>query len=142
MRMFIINVQSPEYRQVLYLRNEVLRKPLGLILSEKDIENDSNEWILIAKKNEDVVASVQLRLLSDRQIKLRQMVVDVNFQSKGYGRRLLQFAEQTAREKSYDSIVLHARTSAIGFYQKAGYQIVSKEFMEVGIPHYKMEKQL
>jgi predicted GNAT family N-acyltransferase len=37
---------------------------------------------------------------------------------------------------------MHARQSAVGFYQKLGYQIRGEEFEEVTIPHYEMQKQL
>jgi predicted GNAT family N-acyltransferase len=37
---------------------------------------------------------------------------------------------------------MHARKSAVGFYEKLGYHIASEEFMEVNIPHYMMEKML
>ena len=140
-KIYIINVGSPEYQQVLDLRNEVLRKPLGLVLSERDIENDKNEWIVIAKHKGRVVACVQLRPLSEKEIKLRQMAVFPEYQSRAWGRRLLEYAEQLARNESYHVISLHARATATGFYRKAAYQIVSDEFIEVGIPHYKMQKQ-
>ncbi|MEJ7682070.1 MAG: GNAT family N-acetyltransferase [Segetibacter sp.] len=37
---------------------------------------------------------------------------------------------------------MHARKSAVGFYEKLGYKIVGDEFLELNIPHYIMEKQL
>jgi predicted GNAT family N-acyltransferase len=37
---------------------------------------------------------------------------------------------------------MHARKSAVGFYEKNGYKICSGEFEEVTIPHYVMEKEL
>jgi predicted GNAT family N-acyltransferase len=37
---------------------------------------------------------------------------------------------------------MHARESAVGFYEKLGYQINSDVFNEVNIPHYVMEKRL
>ncbi len=36
---------------------------------------------------------------------------------------------------------MHARLTAVGFYAKLGYSQVSPEFLEVGIPHVKMEKR-
>ncbi len=37
---------------------------------------------------------------------------------------------------------MHARESAIGFYQKQGYEIQGEMFTEVSIPHFQMEKQI
>jgi predicted GNAT family N-acyltransferase len=37
---------------------------------------------------------------------------------------------------------MHARKSAVGFYEKLGYEIEGDEFEEVTIPHYEMQKTL
>jgi predicted GNAT family N-acyltransferase len=37
---------------------------------------------------------------------------------------------------------LHARQTAIGFYEKSGYVVTGGEFIEVGITHVKMQKIL
>ena len=37
---------------------------------------------------------------------------------------------------------LHARGTAVGFYLKCGYRTVGAEFLEQGIPHIRMEKEL
>ena len=42
----------------------------------------------------------------------------------------------------FKKIIMHARKSAAGFYEKLGYQVCSGEFEEVTLPHYEMEKKL
>jgi predicted GNAT family N-acyltransferase len=37
---------------------------------------------------------------------------------------------------------MHARKTALGFYEKLGYRVAGDEFIEVTIPHYVMEKDL
>jgi predicted GNAT family N-acyltransferase len=37
---------------------------------------------------------------------------------------------------------MHARKTAVGFYEKLGYKRIGNEFLEVTIPHYAMEKAL
>ena len=39
-------------------------------------------------------------------------------------------------------IYLEAQEYAIGYYAKEGFEVVSEPFMEDGIPHVKMEKQI
>jgi predicted GNAT family N-acyltransferase len=58
------------------------------------------------------------------------------------GRVLMQFAENLARDRGYKKIMMHARKSAMGFYEKLGYKVVGDEFEEITIPHYIMEKKL
>ena len=60
---------------------------------------------------------------------------------KGYGRRIMDAAEDVARERfGVNSIMLHSQTQAIPFYLKCGYKITSEEFLEEGVPHRMMEK--
>ena len=41
-------------------------------------------------------------------------------------------------EQGYESILIHAQTHAIPFYEKLGFKPFGEEFMEDGIPHIKM----
>jgi predicted GNAT family N-acyltransferase len=70
------------------------------------------------------------------------MAVKETWQGHGVGKTLVQFAEKTAAERSYQRIELHAREVALSFYKKLAYRIRGSQFMEVGIPHYLMEKKL
>ena len=73
---------------------------------------------------------------------LLQMAVLNNLQCKGIGRALMIFAENIARDRGFKKITMHARKTAIGFYEKLGYKVCGEQFEEVTIPHYIMEKML
>jgi predicted GNAT family N-acyltransferase len=47
-----------------------------------------------------------------------------------------------ARDAGFKKIRMHARKTAVGFYEKLGYTVIGKEFTEVSIPHLLMEKKL
>ena len=70
------------------------------------------------------------------------MAVQNNLQGKGIGASMLNFAENIARDAGYKNMVMHARKTALHFYEKLGYKICSEEFEEITIPHYIMEKRL
>ncbi len=133
---------SEYYTQVVILRQKILRSPLGLKLSKKDLASDNNEIILAVLKNNKVIACLQLKIIAPQVFKLRQMAVDTNFQNQKIGTNLIKKAEEVALKKEMKEIKLHARKTAVKFYQKLGYQIISEEFTEVGIPHYEMLKKL
>jgi len=78
----------------------------------------------------------------DNTIQLRQMAVISGLQGKGIGRVLMQFAENIARDRGFKKLIMHARKTAMGFYEKLGYNRVGNEFFEVTISHYIMEKGL
>ena len=124
------------------LRDEVLRKPIGLRLTEAEIARDKNDILLVLKENEDVIACCILTEINSDTVQLRQMAVIPNYQQKGLGKELLLFAEKTARENQYSVIRMHARKTALGFYEKSGYTVIGEEFTEVGIPHFEMVKKI
>ena len=70
------------------------------------------------------------------------MAVQNNLQGKGIGASLMNFAENVARDQGYKKLIMHARKTAIGFYEKLGYKVSGDEFIELSIPHYIMEKKL
>ena len=125
------------------VREEVLRLPLGLTLSDDDLK-DENIQIHIAALHEDekIIGTVLLKPLPHGHVKLRQMAVVPLARRNGVGRQLARFAEETARAMGYTEIELHARGSAQGFYEKLGYQAAGEAFIEVTLPTIKMAKRL
>ena len=137
-----ISYQSDTYQKVLLLRNKILRNPLGLKLTKEDTAQDKDEIIIAAFDADRIVGCVQLRPIDKHRIKLRQMAVEHQYQRRGMGLKLVKFAEQVAINKQFDTIVLHARKTAVGFYTKMAYQKDSDIFTEVGLPHHRMYKSL
>jgi predicted GNAT family N-acyltransferase len=58
------------------------------------------------------------------------------------GARLAIYAEDFARKLGYSTVVLNARKSVVGFYEKLGYEKIGGEFIEVTIAHQAMQKKL
>jgi predicted GNAT family N-acyltransferase len=125
------------------LRQAVLRTPLGLNLMDEDLTLERS-WIKIGgfDSDQNLLACLMLTPINDTTLKLRQMAVDPNYQQIGFGKQIVVFAEVYALMHKYTCITLHARQSAIPFYEKLNYKIVSESFLEVGLPHFKMEKKI
>lgn len=124
------------------LRNDILRKPLGLSFTPEELEKEKEEILIGAFEEEKMLGCCMLITLDPATVRLRQMAVLNNVQGKGIGRALMQFAENIARDRGFRKMTMHARESAIGFYEKLGYQVNGERFEEVSIPHYIMEKTL
>jgi predicted GNAT family N-acyltransferase len=73
---------------------------------------------------------------------MRQVAVDTAIQQQGIGKKLIAFAEKFAKENSVTHIECNARETAVPFYQKMKYEVVGAPFLEVGIPHFFMQKEL
>ena len=142
MLLTILENGSAEYEQMVQLRKEILRWPLGLDLTEEDLKKEETDIKIGVFENGGIIGCCVLTTLDDNTIRLRQMAVAKKFQGAGIGRALMQFAEKTSQKRGYQKLMMHARKTAIGFYEKLGYRVVGKEFEEVSIPHFSMEKDL
>ena len=142
MALKIIDHGSLEYQQMVQLRNDILRKPLGLTFTPEELEKEKEEILIAAFEEEKMLGCCMLIKQDTGTVRLRQMAVLNNLQGKGIGRALMQFAENIARDLGYKRIIMHARKTASGFYEKLGYQVSGNEFKEVTLPHYVMEKIL
>jgi len=142
MALKIIDHGSKEYQQMVQMRMDILRKPLGLSFTEEELEKEKDEVLIGAFEDDRILGCCMLIRQPDNAVRLRQMAVMNNVQGKGIGRALMNFAENLARDMGYKKLLMHARKTASGFYEKQGYRIIGEEFTEVTIPHYVMEKDL
>lgn len=138
----IINYGSAEYNDALALRRKVLREPLGLSYSEQELASECDDTHLAALENGRVCAYLFLRAEGTGAVKLRQVVVAEGMQGKGVGTGLIRFAEHIASKQHYNECVLHARESAIRFYEKLGYVKEGNAVEMVTLPHWFMRKPL
>ena len=142
MALKIVDHGSHEYRQMVKLRDDMLRKPLGLGFSPEELEEEKEHMLIAAFEEEDILGCCMLVEENIKTVRLRQMAVLNDLQGKGIGRALMTFAENIARDRGFKVLSMHARKNAVGFYEKMGYKIAGDEFVEVTIPHYLMEKKL
>jgi predicted GNAT family N-acyltransferase len=134
---------SDGYREILAMRDRLLRMPLGLTWSQADLEGESEQFHFgLYDQGGTPVACVVIKVLDEKTAKIRQMCVEEAHQASGAGRQLVQSVEETLREKGIRKIEMDARKAAIGFYQKLGYQTEGDEFTQVTIPHFRMTKSI
>lgn len=131
---------SDAYRQECELRQRVLRTPLGMNLYDEDLTGEAAQLHFGLFDRDVLTASVIAAPISATEVKLRQMAVEPKLQGQGYGRTLLQRVEADLLTRGYGVASLHARITAVGFYAKLGFMRVGEEFLEIGLPHVKMQK--
>jgi predicted GNAT family N-acyltransferase len=141
-----ISVDNPAYQQVWQIREDILRKPLGMTLADDDlsIESDPNIITILAAidHGEEVIGCLILQRANSHNIQIRQVAVSENGQGKGVGRLLMKHAETMVKNKGFTKIFLHSRVPVREFYEKLGYKIISEEYLQIGIPHVTMEKKV
>jgi N-acetylglutamate synthase-like GNAT family acetyltransferase len=142
MALKLIDYGSPEYEKMLRLRNDLLRKPLGLNFDLQELEKEKDDVLMGAFEDDRLLGCCLLTRVDAKTMRLRQMAVPNNLQGKGIGRALMVFAENIARDMGFETLMMHARVTATGFYEKLGYVKKDGQFIEITIPHVIMEKSI
>ena len=126
---------TAEYQDALRLREQVLRKPLGLSLTDAELARDAGCFHLRGFEDDWLVAVLLLQPLDASTVQMRQVAVRATLQRTGCGSQLIAYAEGFARQQGYGTMVAHARATALGFYLRLGYTAVGDEFIETTVPH-------
>ncbi len=92
----------------------------------------------------DGVARATGRLLApnDRVAVVGRMAVAANARGTGLGARVLAVLERRAAQRDADVVELHAQVTAIGFYAKQGYTAYGPVYLDAGIEHRDMRKDV
>lgn len=140
-QVYIIDYGTQDYQDGKKLREEVLRKPLGLSLTPEDLENEKKQIHFCAFDGDKIVGTLILVPQGDKY-KIRQVAVASKYQKSGVGQKLLSSCEKYARQVNMKELYCHARESAEGFYKKNQFKVVGEIFSEHTVPHVKMIKEL
>ncbi|MEO5929221.1 MAG: GNAT family N-acetyltransferase [Candidatus Kapaibacterium sp.] len=138
----LIAHRSPAYEETVALRDDILRRPLGLSFTPEQLGGEGADYHLACYLDGALAGCLILTPIDDNALKMRQVAVAEEMQGKGVGRALVERSEEIGREKGFREIILNARETAVPFYDRLRYERIGERFEEVGIPHWKMRKSL
>lgn len=142
MQIKVIQFGLDDYNKSIELRDKILRKPLGLEYSSDFLAAEKDQFHIGIFSDDKILGILLLQIIDPKTLKMRQVAVDEHLQGTGIGRKLVEFSEEFAFHKGFRKITLHARKTAVPFYEKLNYNIIGEMFLEIGIEHFEMEKEL
>ncbi|WP_227935001.1 GNAT family N-acetyltransferase [Alkalihalobacillus deserti] len=124
------------------VRTEVFVEEQNVPL-EEEIDQFEDEAIhfVVYDQNEAAIGAGRLRFV-DGYGKIERICIVKTSRGTGVGQVLMEKIEETVRSKGAMKTKLNAQIQAQTFYQKQGYETVSGEFLDAGIPHVTMIKTL
>jgi ribosomal protein S18 acetylase RimI-like enzyme len=137
-----IQTSDPLHRLERLLRNEVLRKPLGMGPGTELSPHEDQAWHLVAVDAGEVVGCVLFHPDGVGGGRLFQMAVAATHQRQGLGTRLVRELERLLGKEGFREVRIHARRVATEFYRRLGYQVIGEPFTEVSIVHDMMWRDL
>jgi N-acetylglutamate synthase-like GNAT family acetyltransferase len=133
---------SHDYWATVELRDSILRKPLGLQFSPKELETEKDCHHLACYLGDRLIGCLVLQPFGERDVRMKQVAIVSDLQHQGIGTALVEQSEAVARGLGFRRMFLHARETAVPFYERLGYSGIGDRFEEVTIPHWVMEKRL
>src|SRR5690606_8959771 len=88
------------------------------------------------------IAAGRIREIGQGIGKVERVSVLPEFRGQHVGILLMEAMEEYARSASISILKLNSQSHAIPFYEKLNYTVTSPEFLDAGIPHRTMEKNL
>jgi ElaA protein len=132
---------SREREAAMALRYEVFCQEQGVSRAQEADGRDGEALHLVALEGERVVGTCRL-LIEGATAKVGRMAVERPARGRGLGLRLLRAAEREARAAGARRVALHAQTYAAPLYERGGFIPYGKPFIQAGIEHVAMEKDL
>lgn len=145
----IYTTQKIAYTDTYPIRHLVLRKGKPIESCHFDGDEFTTTHHFGCYSNKTLVGVISLfeigniHFSKQKAYQIRGMAVLDSHQKKGIGEALVKKAEDFCLTQKATLIWFNARTSAVGFYKKMGYEIIGSEFeiKTVG-PHFLMCKQI
>ena len=87
------------------------------------------------------IGTARLRIV-DGEAKAERVAVLDDFRGHGVGRVLMNVLEVGARAQGLHTVFVHAQQAAVPFYERLGYLASGEQFLEAGIAHVAMRKNV
>ncbi|MFS0752157.1 GNAT family N-acetyltransferase [Oceanobacillus sp. 1P07AA] len=131
-----------ELEQAYHIRMVVFVEEQEVPAEEELDEHDATATHFLAFENNHAIAASRLRFTDEGYGKLERICVLKDHRGKSVGKQLISAMEEEIKLQNYHKAKLNAQTHALNFYKKLGYHVISEEFMDAGIPHVTMVKDL
>lgn len=143
MRTFLRKESPQDFDQALALRLAVFVQEQGVPeVEERDGYDDEARHWLFQQADIPVATGRMVSYQEGCQMrpvaKIGRITVRRSHRDQGLGKRLMLVMIETARREGFDQAIVDAQVPVLGFYEKLGFVAEGDEFMDGGIPHYRM----
>lgn len=130
-----------EQKDAYFVRQKVFVEEQNVSIEEEMDQFDDIATHFVGYEDNLPVAASRLRYVEGYG-KLERICILKKYRGQGYGKQMILHMEQEISNQGYEKSKLNAQTQALDFYKNLGYEVVSDEFMDAGIPHVTMIKEI
>ena len=131
-----------EHADAFAVRKKVFVEEQGVPLHLECDAFDATATHFIMYEDNEPAGAARLRNIEDHTAKIERVCILQSQRGKKLGALIMKEMENYAVSIGLQKLKLHAQSYAVPFYEKLGYTVTSPEFMDAGIPHRAMEKNI
>jgi len=132
-----------EFQRYRDLRWKILRAPYNQPRITQQDDLDCDYPIMVCEVDGIPIGVGRAHFISDNEAQIRSISVEEEWKGKGIGSIILKELEKIVTEKGAKWIIIHARSNAVEFYKKNGYEVVEPSYTLFGeIEHTLMKKKI
>ncbi|MER2063196.1 MAG: GNAT family N-acetyltransferase [Alkalibacterium sp.] len=137
------DTQSGVYNDSVAIRSEVFIEEQNVDPSLEIDELEDQTLHIVGYNHDKAICTARLLKKDDGSVKVQRVAVRADSRKRGIGKLLLRFIEDTAKHQLNGTrLVLDSQDHAISFYEKEGYAVQGEGFLDAGIPHHFMQKNI
>jgi predicted GNAT family N-acyltransferase len=131
-----------ELEECFRLREEVFIIEQSVPFDLERDEHDATAFHFLALVDARPVATARVILKENGAVaKIQRVAVRRSRRGMGVGKQLIAAIEEASVLEAVERFLLESQTHAIQFYARMGYHAYGEEFMDAGIPHFRMIKK-
>jgi predicted GNAT family N-acyltransferase len=104
-------------------------------------QHDDDAVHYLVRNGDDPIGTARVYPVGNTA-KIGRVAVLSRWRRMGVGTLLMSFVLQDLRKQGYVNAMLDSQTYAIPFYEKFGFSAGGNEFLDAGIPHFRMQMKL
>lgn len=128
-----------ELNDALEIRKTVFVLEQGVPIDAEIDEYEKTSTHVILYHDNIPAAVGRYRTYENNFAKVERVAVLKNYRKYGYGKQIMTFIHNHAKQNGYKGTMLNGQTHAKSFYEQLGYISEGEEFLEENIPHYRMK---
>ena len=135
----MLEIKEIQPSETLDLRHRILspnKSVDSIILTEDDVGQHFGLF-----KDVQLISVISLFIEND-MAQFRKFATETIEQHKGYGSILLNYIIEESVKNNVKNLWCNARLTALGFYEKFGFEVVSEKWIKNDIEYVKMERTL
>lgn len=140
--MFVeIVLNEKQHKDALAVRRKVFMEEQHV---PEDLEIDEYEESathFVVYEEEQPIGAGRCRIV-EKNAKVERICVLSSYRKQGVGEAIMNKIEEFAKDRELQGLKLNSQTHAEPFYKRLGYETYSDQFLDAGIPHVAMKKEI